>query len=84
MADRSRSYVDDDRKEYLLKKHIQAGWVLFGVGFVMPFLWCLGAVYIRSKNPKIRLPGILNFIFSCLAIAGIVVAVLTSAITAYT
>jgi len=40
-----------------------AAWVIFGLGFIFPLLWCVGPKFIRSSDPSTRLAGILSLAF---------------------
>jgi thiol:disulfide interchange protein len=52
---------------------LAAAWILFGVGFIFPILWCVGAMFIKSKHDATRVAGILNLIFGLLAVLTIVI-----------
>ena len=43
------------------------------MGFIFPILWCVGAMFIRSKHDATKVAGILNLVFGLLAVIAVVV-----------
>jgi hypothetical protein len=59
------------------------GWVLFGVGWIFPFLWFAGTfVFCCTKNVHDRRAAIANGVMSLLFIAAIVTVIVLTAVGA--
>jgi hypothetical protein len=65
--------VEKERGDY--SSALVAAWVLFGLGFIFPLLWCSGFCFLR-KGRSARLAGILSlsFLFAYIAVVVIIVS----------